>query len=50
MPNIKEKKPISQTTFLTPTASNKAKFVKFGVKKSQSGNPAVFAKSYRLLQ
>jgi len=32
-PNIEKKKPKSQTIFLTPTASQKAKFVKFGVKK-----------------
>jgi len=33
-PNIKEKKTKSQTIFLTPTASKKAKFVKYDVKKA----------------
>jgi len=31
---LKKKKPKSQTIFLTPTTSKKAKFVKFGVKKA----------------
>jgi len=34
MPNMEKKKPKIQRIFLTPTTCKKAKFVKFGVKKS----------------
>jgi len=33
-PNIEKKKPKRQNNFFTPTASKKAKFVRFGIKKA----------------
>jgi len=40
-PNIENKKPKSQTIFLTPSVSKKANFFKIWRQKSQSGNPGV---------
>jgi len=40
-PNIEKKKPKSQTTFLTPTASTKSQISEIWRQKSQSGNPVV---------
>ena len=47
-PNIAKKKPKSQTIFLTPTASKKAKFVKFGVERANLATLVVDVSSLEL--